>query len=93
MGSETPAVGRAEFVPYQTPEVLTPTEAADLLRVEVAVVESLAASHQLPARMIAGSWRFSRAAILRWLDHHGEPSQTSQSPHPGPVDAEPRTER
>ncbi|HEV7679278.1 MAG TPA: helix-turn-helix domain-containing protein [Candidatus Dormibacteraeota bacterium] len=68
-----PGVGRAEFFPADPPEVLTAAEAAELLRVDVAVVEQLAASHELPGRRVGDSWRFSRAAILRWLDHHGEP--------------------
>jgi excisionase family DNA binding protein len=79
MGSDPPAVGHAAFFPYEPPEVLSAAEAAELLQVDVSVVENMAAAGELPGRSIAGDWRFSRAAILRWLDHQGEPAQQSPS--------------
>lgn len=53
-------------------QVMTPAEAALLLKLdEPAVIES-ATRGELPARRLAGEWRFSRAAVLAWLDH-GQP--------------------
>jgi excisionase family DNA binding protein len=77
MGADAPAIGHAAFFPHDPAEVLTAAEAAELLQVDASVVESLAASGELPGRMIAGDWRFSRAAILRWLDHGGESPSAS----------------
>lgn len=49
------------------PEVLTLTEAAELLRVDAAVVRGLAEAGGLPGRQISGEWRFSRSRLLDWL--------------------------
>jgi excisionase family DNA binding protein len=48
-------------------EVLSSEQAAELLQVAPAVIERLAAGGELPARELAGEWRFSRAALLAWL--------------------------
>jgi excisionase family DNA binding protein len=48
-------------------EVLSGEQAAELLQVTPAVIERLAARGELPARQLAGEWRFSRAALLAWL--------------------------
>ena len=58
------AVGRHAFQPA---EVLTLAGAAELLQVPEAAVADLAEAGEVPARRIAGDWRFSRAALLRWL--------------------------
>ena len=60
-------VGRASFLPGGPPEVLSVAEAADLLRVDQDVVESMAADGELPGRRLGDDWRFSRYALLRWL--------------------------
>jgi excisionase family DNA binding protein len=60
-------VGRASFLPGGPPEVLTPAEVAELLRIDEGVVDELAAAGELPARKLGDDWRFSRAALLRWL--------------------------
>jgi hypothetical protein len=49
------------------PEVLTAAEAASLLRVDESQLLQAAQHCQLPGRMIAGAWRFSRSALLSWL--------------------------
>jgi hypothetical protein len=41
------------------------------LQLEAAVVERLAAAGELPGRMLAGEWRFSRSALLAWLAQPG----------------------
>jgi excisionase family DNA binding protein len=47
--------------------VLTLDEVAQLLRLPVESVESLARDGELPGRRIGEEWRFARAAVLRWL--------------------------
>jgi excisionase family DNA binding protein len=61
------AVGRAEFFPVEPGEVLTPADAADLLRSDEATVVGMADDGKLPGRKVGDDWRFTRAAILRWL--------------------------
>src|SRR4051794_14148851 len=57
-------VGRHSFRPA---EVLTLTGAAELLQVGEEAVADLARAGELPGRRIGSEWRFSRAALLRWL--------------------------
>jgi hypothetical protein len=51
----------------QPSEVMTLAEAAAFLRLDEAQLERSAAKSEVPARRIAGQWRFSRAALLTWL--------------------------
>lgn len=51
--------------------VLTLREAAAYLRVSAAALEQMAAEQQIPAFMIDGKWRFSRAAVDDWLACQG----------------------
>jgi excisionase family DNA binding protein len=60
-------VGRASFLPYGQPEVLTLPEAAELLQVEPGVVEEAAEAGDLPGRKLSDEWRFSRTALIEWL--------------------------
>lgn len=60
------AVGHHSFRPREL-EVLDCEEAAELLRVEPELVQSMARAGELPGRELAGHWRFSRQALLRWL--------------------------
>ena len=62
-------VGNATFRAFGTPEVLSLEDAAELLQVEPGDVEALATAGELPGRKIGEAWRFSRAAVLRWLEH------------------------
>jgi excisionase family DNA binding protein len=48
-------------------EVLTLEEAADYLRLAVEVVEQEANQGVIPARSVAGQWRFLKAALNDWL--------------------------
>lgn len=53
----------------QSPDpILTADEVALLLRVDVKLVRDLAQTHQIPSRRVGRSFRFSRAAIMAWLD-------------------------
>ena len=49
-------------------EVLDLEEAAALLRLQPETVRGLAESRRIPARRIGNTWRFSRAALLAWLE-------------------------
>jgi excisionase family DNA binding protein len=65
-------VGHHSFQPHEPAahaEVLTSEQAAELLQLDVATVEGLASSGELPGRKLAGRWRFSRAALVEWLSH------------------------
>ena len=69
LGGQEPTVGHAAFFPHEQADVLTIAEAAELLRVDPETVENLARSGELPGRRIGDEWRFSRSALVRWLDH------------------------
>jgi excisionase family DNA binding protein len=49
------------------PEVLDVGAAAALLRVEPALVRSMAEAQAIPARRVGDDWRFARDALLEWL--------------------------
>jgi excisionase family DNA binding protein len=70
-------VGHHSFRPRE-PDVLTCDEVAELLRVEPELIERMAGAGELPARQLAGQWRFSRQALLRWLA--GEPPASGPEP-------------
>lgn len=54
-----------------TEAVLTAEQAAQLLKVSTKTVLRLARGGDLPAHKVGRSWRFSRAALLGWLDRGG----------------------
>ena len=60
-----PSSGPDSSVPPN--EVMTLPEAAAFLRLGEKQLERSAAKSEVPARCIAGQWRFSRAALLAWL--------------------------
>lgn len=50
-------------------EVLLPREAAALLRISLKTLWVLSIEGSLPgARKVGNSWRYSRGALLRWLE-------------------------
>jgi excisionase family DNA binding protein len=49
-------------------EVLDLDEAAALLRLPPQTVRGLAESRRIPARRVGNTWRFSRSALLAWLE-------------------------
>ena len=65
-------VGRAEFFPNKAEDVLTPDEAAELLRSDAATVVGMAEDGKLPGRKIGDEWRFAREALMRWLSAEEE---------------------
>jgi ATP-dependent Clp protease ATP-binding subunit ClpA len=48
-------------------DVLDLEEASQLLRITVSDLSKLLETEDLPARVVAGQWRFSRSALIRWL--------------------------
>jgi excisionase family DNA binding protein len=52
----------------EAPLILTLDEAAELLRLDGSVLHAAAESGQTPGRRIGDQWRFSRAALLDWLN-------------------------
>jgi excisionase family DNA binding protein len=66
-GPGRPDVGNVAFRTFDAPEVLSLEDAAELLQVETPDVQALAESGEIPARKIGETWRFSRAAVMRWL--------------------------
>jgi excisionase family DNA binding protein len=64
-----PGVGNATFRTFDAPEVLSIEDAAELLQVPPDDVQALAVAGEIPGRKIGETWRFSRAAVLRWLEH------------------------
>ena len=62
---------RAE--PAPAGEVLTLAEAAAFLRVAEGAVNAEAESGRLPGRRLEEDWRFSRKAILEWLEKPQRP--------------------
>lgn len=77
-------LGHHSFRPAATdapaPEVLTAKQAAELLQIERELLVHLAEQGQLPGRELAGQWRFSREALLRWL---AEPGRREAAGGPG----------
>ena len=58
--------------PQTFPEVLTPREAADLLRIHVRTLERKAATGELPAPYRSGRIvRYSRQALLDYMEAGG----------------------
>ncbi len=51
----------------ELPEVLTVSQAAELLGLSPRTVQDHAAEGKLPCQRIGGVWRFSRRAILEYL--------------------------
>lgn len=68
LGLVRQGVGFHSFVPAEAPEVMTLAELAELLRVEEKIARKLAEAGEIPGRKLAGEWRFSRPAILRWME-------------------------
>jgi len=49
-------------------EILTVEEAAIFLRVSTSSIYKLAQDGRIPCRKAGRQWRFSRSAILRWIE-------------------------
>ena len=51
----------------KTDKILTLAQAAKFLQVDADVLRSETAAGRVPARSLAGEYRYSRLAILRWI--------------------------
>lgn len=49
------------------PEILTPQEAAEFLRVPLLTVQRQAKAGRLPGRRVGKEWRFSRTMLREWV--------------------------
>jgi len=49
-------------------EVLTPEEAAEFLQLSKYTVKDYARKGKIPAKKVGNVWRFSRQALLDWLN-------------------------
>ncbi len=78
--------------PPRAPEVLTLVEAARLLRVEPGALERLAEADDVPARRVAGAWRFNKQALLAWLNGDWALIVTTVPPTADPLSAEDMTD-
>jgi excisionase family DNA binding protein len=47
---------------------LTITEVAELLRKKPQVIESMVRGKKLPGFKVGGSWRFSPADLMQWIE-------------------------
>ncbi len=63
----TANLGSYAFHPFDMPEVLTPSQAAQLLQVTETVVVEMAEAGAIPGRKLGDAWRFSRSALVGWL--------------------------
>ncbi|WP_276940738.1 helix-turn-helix domain-containing protein [Ferrimicrobium acidiphilum] len=69
-------VSAVEDGPKDIPdEVLTLVELAELLKLDDNAVLVRVHSGELPGRRFGSEWRFSRRAVLDWLDGHDAPER------------------
>jgi excisionase family DNA binding protein len=61
-------------------DVLTLSEAAQLLRVGPEELDRLASRSEVPARRIGSHWRFNRTALMAWLNGDWHLITTAQAP-------------
>ena len=54
------------------PEVLTTSQAAELLQLSVQTVKARARAGSIPAARIGREWRFSRRQLLEWIEQGGD---------------------
>lgn len=65
------ALGRYAFRPSDAPDVLTLEQLAQFLQTSEDVARALAETGELPGRLVGDEWRFSRQAVLAWLEGGG----------------------
>jgi excisionase family DNA binding protein len=68
LGEVGPTLGSYSFQAYDPPEVMNAEQAAQFLQIDEAVVIEMAESGKLPGRKLGAAWRFSRAALVAWLN-------------------------
>src|SRR5919107_2957351 len=63
LNDDAMTVGHHAFTPAEVPDVLTPSQAAELLQVSEEEIIALAEAGTLPGRRIGDHWRFARPAL------------------------------
>jgi len=66
-------MGQRRVMMPHTDEILTVSEAADLLDVSEAYVRRLAREQRVPAFKLGKAWRFSRRQIIEWIEENAMP--------------------
>ena len=61
-------LGRIALPPPEAPEVLTLEQLARLLQISDEAARELAESGEVSGRRIGDEWRFSRRAVLAWVE-------------------------
>jgi excisionase family DNA binding protein len=64
-------LGRYTFRPSEAPDVLTLEQLAQFLQVAEDVALALVETGELPGRRVGDEWRFSREAVVAWLEGGG----------------------
>lgn len=72
------------------PEILTPQEAAEFLRVPLLTVQRQAKAGRLPGRRVGKEWRFSRTMLLEWVASGPDRHDLELYDHRGREDPEQR---
>jgi excisionase family DNA binding protein len=62
------SLGRYAFRPAEAPEVMTLQQVAQFLQTDEGTARALAETGELPGRLVGSEWRFSRQAVLAWLE-------------------------
>lgn len=70
----TPSQPQAEANGVVASEVMTLAEAAAWLRVPADGLRADAVAGRIPARLVAGEWRFNKPALVAWLSQPEPPS-------------------
>lgn len=69
MSAKTKPAANGKAAPPLSPlDVLTLAQAAAYLQLPPDAVRAEAEAGRLPGRCVAGEWRFSRSALLNWLN-------------------------
>lgn len=63
----SPTAGLGRYLP----DVLTAEQAAQLLQISSKTVKRRAQLGEIPGRRVGNQWRFSRQALIDWLDPDG----------------------
>lgn len=57
-------------IPFSSPAVMTPPQAAAMLSISEKTLIKMAASGQIPSFRAGRLWRFSTAKLERWLNDY-----------------------
>lgn len=57
----------------ELPPVLTTEQVAQLLGLSAFTIREYARAGKIPAKKVGKAWRFSRGALIRWLETPEEP--------------------